>query len=246
MVNTKVTFWLKDLDFHHTELHTRYIQSKPLPALSWEVGIVTTTVIWKYVLRRLGSDSYFVEFLLFCPSHVSLYSALFVYTVKPVLGRYNDLSPSSLTVPKVQTGYNKDWCRMNHWYCAVKLHRGAWLHFSQQGAKTFSERSQGHEGKEKIWIAEEGGRVFKGSSQTHIHRHTLPPYTHTQHTQSSHCSHRSHWWKVCLCSRVVCRGHLHGRLIGECKDPFIFHRDRPRTLGPPWQTTHNSPEGEWS
>lgn len=43
-----------------------------------------------------------------------------------------------------------------------------------------------------------------------------------------------------VCSRVVCHGHLHRRLIEEFKDPFIFHRDRTRTPGPcdRWPVIH--------
>lgn len=54
------------------------------------------------------------------------------------------------------------------------------------------------------------------------------------------CTHHSRRRQVCLCSRVVCRRHLRARLIGECKDPFIFHYDRSRTLGPcdGWPVIH--------
>lgn len=84
-----------------------------------------------------------------------------------------------------------------------------------------------------------GGRYLKGQvTLARIRSHACARlYTHTY---TSHCCHR---WKVCLHSWVVCRGHLHGWLIGENEDPFIFHRDRSRTPGPRDKMTHNSVHG---
>lgn len=69
--------------------------------------------------------------------------------------------PLLLSVPAVQKRYNEASCCMNHWYCALKVDRGAWLHFCQEGARKCSEQPQGLSAlkkKGKIWIAGEGGR----------------------------------------------------------------------------------------